>query len=113
MTKYLMMVYTNPVEGREADYNEWYNNVHLGEVLQLPGFVAAQRFAVEPDPSAADGPAHKYLAIYELETDDPQKPVAAINDALVKGELTMSDAVSMSDPASAIYGPVSDRMTST
>ena len=37
-------VLTHPVEGREADYNQWYTEIHLAEVLALPGFVAVQRF---------------------------------------------------------------------
>ncbi len=109
MSKYIMMVYTNPVEGKEDEYNEWYSNVHLSEVLGLPGFVGAQRFELT-DPSAQGAPPHKYLAVYELETDDPNKPSEALNAALVAGELNMSDALDMSNPASAIYGPISDRL---
>jgi hypothetical protein len=30
--KQQFLVFTNPVEGREDEYNEWYDNVHLGDV---------------------------------------------------------------------------------
>ena len=44
MTKHVLLVFTSPVEGREDEYNAWYNDVHLGEVLTADGFVRAQRF---------------------------------------------------------------------
>lgn len=56
----LMMIDVDPA--REAEFNRWYNEEHLPELLALPGFRAARRFL-----SRADGP--RYLAIYEI--DDP------------------------------------------
>lgn len=46
MTKHVLLVFTSPTEGNEAQYNDWYNNVHLAEVLTTDGFVRAQRFKV-------------------------------------------------------------------
>lgn len=111
MNKYIMAVYSNAVEGRDDDYNQWYNDIHLGEVLQVPGFVAAQRFAVAADPVRGEAPAHKYLAIYELETDDPQASLDALGEAVAGGNMNISDAISMNDAAACLYGPISDRVT--
>ena len=44
MPRYNLIVLTNPVDGREDEYNDWYTNVHLDDVLKVPGVVAAQRF---------------------------------------------------------------------
>ena len=110
MSKYIMAVYSNAVTGRDDDYNQWYNDIHLEEVLEVPGFVAAQRFAVAGDPVRGDVPAHKYLAIYELETHDPQVCLAALNEA-VAGGMNISDAISMDDVAACVYGPISERVT--
>jgi hypothetical protein len=41
MAKHVFVVLTNPVEGKEDTYNDWYTNVHLGDVLKVPGIVAA------------------------------------------------------------------------
>ena len=38
MGNYTMVVFTSPVEGREDDYNDWYDNQHLGDVIAAAGF---------------------------------------------------------------------------
>ena len=68
MTKHLLIVVTNPVPGREQEFNRWYDGQHLDDVLKLPGFVAAQRFKLTMDSAQSlPGP---YLAIYEIDADD-------------------------------------------
>lgn len=111
MGKYVLVVNSNATDGKEDEYNAWYNDVHLGEVLQVPGFVAAQRFSVAAEPTAGDAPEHKYLAIYELETEQPQQSLAALGEAVSSGKIAMSDAINMRDVAATLYGPVSDRVT--
>ncbi|MET7402059.1 DUF4286 family protein [Dactylosporangium sp. NPDC005572] len=64
MGKAILVVRTNPVDGREDEYNEWYTNKHVPDILALPGFVAARRYVLaEPDETAE----FRYLAIYEVE----------------------------------------------
>jgi len=111
MNKYVLVVHSNATDGKEDEYNNWYNNTHLGEVTQLPGFVAGQRFAVAAEPTAGEAPKHKYLAIYEMETDDPQQALAVLGEAVSSGKMTMSDAINTQDVAATLYGPVSDRVT--
>lgn len=53
----LMMVDVKPED--EAEFNRWYDEEHLPELMALPGYLAANRFEVE-------GEGAKYLAIYEL-----------------------------------------------
>jgi hypothetical protein len=48
----------------EDEYNNWYNNVHLDDVVSLPGFVRAQRFRLD-EPSKFE---YRHLAIYEIKT---------------------------------------------
>ncbi len=64
MARYKLVALSNAVEGRDDDYNEWYQSQHMPDVLAVPGFVSAERLQV-----LGDGP-YKYLAIYEIETDD-------------------------------------------
>ena len=48
MPKAVMVVYSRPTDpARDDDYNDWYDNVHLREVCEVPGFVSARRY--EPD----------------------------------------------------------------
>jgi len=57
---------------REEEFNDWHNNVHLPDVLKTPGFMAARRYIAK---EYRDGRG-KYLAIYEIETDDIDKTMA-------------------------------------
>ena len=34
----LYMVKSNPVAGKEAEFNRWYSEVHLPEVLKIEAF---------------------------------------------------------------------------
>jgi hypothetical protein len=71
MKQYRLIVLTTPGKGREDEYNEWYQNTHLPEVVAQKGFKSAQRFRV----NKAMSPGHSwpYLAVYEIETDDIDK----------------------------------------
>ena len=67
-----LIVFTAPTDVQEQAYNEWYDNIHLAEVLALPGFNSARRFKLaDAQLSEADSkPAtHKYVAIYEVDHD--------------------------------------------
>jgi hypothetical protein len=67
MARYTLMVFTRPVAGRVEEYNRWYDQTHLSDVLRVPGFVGAQRWAAE-DGDPATGP--RYAAVFDIETDD-------------------------------------------
>lgn len=74
--KFLMIAQSTAKEGREKEFDDWYTNVHLDEVLALPGFVAAQRFKV----ASGNSPFARYAA-YEVEADsakDIWKAAAAL-----------------------------------
>lgn len=104
MARSVLVVYTRPVEGREQEFEEWYSNVHLPEVVALEGFVAARRFAAVPDP-AHDQPAPlPFLAIYEVEDGMLETARQALAEALERSraavgadgtppDLTPSDAL--------------------
>lgn len=90
--EYTMIIYTSPVDGREDDYNAWYDGVHLAEFGALPGVISARRFEVV----AADPDARPvYAAMYETSTD-PGQVLAAMNQAVKNGTMHMSDAIDQS-----------------
>ena len=67
MGKWIVTVGSNCTDAaREAEYNEWYDKTHLPDVLETPGFVRATRYE---NTNPQEGEA-KFLAIYEIETDD-------------------------------------------
>lgn len=69
MRRFKLVVFSEPFEGREDEYNEWYTGRHLADICALEGFTAAQRFKLH---SVSMGTQlNKYMAIYDVETDDP------------------------------------------
>lgn len=98
---YKFLVLSNPVEGREDEYNTWYDNTHLADVLKVDGFVAAQRFSAVPM-EGADQP-YRYMAIYEIEANDPHAVLAALNGRAGTPDMVLSDALG-SDVLAILFG---------
>jgi hypothetical protein len=86
-----LIVYTTPAEGREDEYNDWYDNVHLAEVLALGPFVQATRHRISE--SQVFPVNHTYVAIYDFEG-----PADAALAALVEGAAPMDLSDAMTDP---------------
>lgn len=83
MAKAVWMVFTNCPADREEEFNDWYENMHLPDLLTVEGIVAAQRFRLPDDGPAMVTPTGttavaRYLALYELDTED----VAAVRAAV-------------------------------
>lgn len=70
---YLLMVFIQPAEGREAEFHAWYRE-HMAEVLTRPGFVSARRYA---EVTSSFLPAHDQpnpvMVAYGIQTDDLAK----------------------------------------
>jgi hypothetical protein len=49
LNRYVYMVMSDPMPGREFDFNDGYQNMHMGDLVQLPGWTGAQRFRLVPD----------------------------------------------------------------
>jgi hypothetical protein len=84
--KYTLIVYTSPADGREDEYNAWYDDVHLAEFSALPGVISGRRFKVV----GAGKP--QYAALYELSAH-PDEVMAAMNAGVKDGTVHMTDAV--------------------
>ncbi len=81
MAKWLLVVESNCTDAaREGEFNEWYNKTHLPDVLQTPGFIRAARYE-SSEPLAGKA---KFLATYEIETDDIGKVLKAHSDNMAK-----------------------------
>ena len=58
--KGLLMVWCDIPADKEVEFNHWYNEEHLADLLAIPGFLNGARYE-----AVSGGP--KYLACYELE----------------------------------------------
>lgn len=90
MTSHRMLVFSNAAEGRDQDFNDWYEGHHIPEIVgSAAGFTAAQRYRCSPDQrsSAIECP-WEYLAIYELEIDDVTEAYGALHALRDAGRFT-------------------------
>ena len=106
MRKFTWIVQTNAVPGQEGAFNAWYDDVHLDDLLRIPGVTAARRSQlVETVQMTTDetglkltdaegiGAKYKYLAIYELEADDPAALLQEIKNRSNTPEMVISPAM--------------------
>lgn len=91
MGKYLMVVTSSAKPGREDDYNAWYDGTHLAEICSLPGVTSGRRYdAIAATPHPQPTP---YMAIYEIEAEDPTSVLAEMMRRSQAGEMSMNDAL--------------------
>jgi hypothetical protein len=46
--RYVYLVMSDPLPGKEFDFNDFYQNTHMGDLVQLQGWTGAQRFRLLP-----------------------------------------------------------------
>ncbi len=96
MAKATLVVMTNPVSSEvEDEYNDWYDNVHLQDLVAVDGVASAQRFRVLDigAPPDAPSPSHRYLALYEVEADDLEAVAQEVARRAEAGEMVITPAL--------------------
>tara|TARA_B100000315_G_scaffold92408_1_gene85124 strand:- start:141 stop:542 length:402 start_codon:yes stop_codon:yes gene_type:complete len=63
-TVFVVMMDVDPEH--EDEFHRWYNDEHLPERLEIPGYVSARRFVLEEGEGVL-----KYLCIWEMEDGGP------------------------------------------
>lgn len=90
MARFKMLVLSSPLDGRDDEFNTWYDNVHLPDVFRVPGVVGAERFRMR------SGDRWQYLAIYELDCDDSAAVEAELMKRAGTADMAMTEAFDMS-----------------
>ncbi|MDV8070648.1 DUF4286 family protein [Rhodococcus sp. IEGM 1366] len=92
MAKGIYYVESRPVSPEmAAEYNTWYNEVHLPEIVAIDGFRSARRLA----PVDGVGP---YVALYEMEGDDLEEVLARMLSVANDGGFVMSETLQLDPP---------------
>jgi hypothetical protein len=110
MARHTFVVFTNAVEGREDEFNDWYDHRHLPDVLAVEGFVAAQRFRLSDTEPTQEFP-HRYLALYEVESEDLEKVQQALAEAGETGVMMISESLDRPDAVARYFTPITNRVT--
>lgn len=112
--KDLMLVFSNPTPGQEEAYNDWYDRTHLAEIVAVPGIAAGRRYELAPVevPGAGAPPAHRYLAVYELD-GDPDEVIAECARRMASGEIPIPGSIDMSTMVTTVWRPRGPLRTSS
>jgi len=86
MGEYKLLALTNCLEGREDEFNKWYDEKHIPEVRRVPGVLSGKRFQ-RVGGRGEQEPRYEYLAIYDVDTDDPDSFLETLEDYLANGKI--------------------------
>jgi hypothetical protein len=96
-----LFAFTNPVRGREAEYNEWQHKQHLPDGLKNPGFVGVKRYKLADTQLTGETGRAAYVNVWEIESDNL---AATLKEAANRQrDAVMSDAMDISSIRTAIY----------
>jgi hypothetical protein len=96
MGRFKMVAFSDPVAEYAGEFDEWYLE-HLHEVVDVPGFTAAQQFKLHD--VVMGEMKNRFMAIYDLETDDPK----ACFDALVGRHYVMGRSLDQASVTLAFF----------
>jgi hypothetical protein len=93
MSRHLMCVMTSPAEGKEADFERWYDGQHVPDVRRVPGVLTAQRFRLSDVQHKQPPFPQKYFAFYDVETDDLEEFSNEILRRVGTSDMPMTDSL--------------------
>lgn len=120
----LMIAMLTPTEGREAEFNRWYDDVHAAEALATPGLASITRYKMA-DAVLFPGTelSTSYLTVYELDDDSAgtiETVATSLRDVFLGGndtdgrhisEIRFTDLIDMTDVAAGFATEVAARRT--
>jgi hypothetical protein len=110
MPTYYFMVLSNPADGQEDEFNSWYDEEHIEDLLSVEGITSAQRYRFAALGPGQDEAAYRYAAIYEAEADDVATAQQNLMTALTSGRFARSDAIAPGALATW-FEPIGERRT--
>ena len=93
MAKFKFYGFTNPVAGREDEFNAWYDTTHLADLLKVPGILSAQRFRLTEEQRAAGPHPYRYLAVYDCEAESVGSVISELKARSGTERMPISDSM--------------------
>lgn len=102
-----LVVFSNVVAGREAEFNKWYSDVHVPDVLRAaPEIKSAKRYALNTIALPEGQSGWQYMTVYEVAAEQLQGVLERMNAAMANGEFEMSDAADVTSIALLYATPI-------
>ena len=101
MAKGVFLAFSNAANDQvHEEYNEWYDNVHMKEVLALPGVISARRvkLANAQIMPGDDAGGRNYLALYEVEVENWEDLARVQQQGFANGNITINTDLLQLDP---------------
>lgn len=112
MSRYVFVVMTNSVEGKDDEFNEWYTGRHLADVVALPPYVSARRYRLASTSPEQEAP-HRYLALYEVETDDLDETRKLLASVVRTDAMPWTDSIDDKTIKGWYYEPITEVVEQT
>lgn len=91
--RFLFVIATRPVEGRAAEFEQYYEEQHIADLLAVPGIMSASRYRVLTGHADWLGAS---LGIYEVEAEDAGSVMAEMASRYGTDRMPRSGAVDSS-----------------
>jgi hypothetical protein len=93
MTLQFVLVVSDCLAGREAEYNDYYDNRHIPDIMaQQAECVSAQRFSVTKHFGPDGLPVWRFSTLYTIETNDLDAYLRQSTELMASGRLPPSEA---------------------
>jgi hypothetical protein len=93
----VLIVEAHPASPDQAtEFHDWYEHIHMKEMVALDGVISAQRFA----PLAGEGP---FVAVYRIQGDDLDALAARLTAVTRSGKLSPPVGIRLDPPPTVRY----------
>ena len=107
MKKFVVHVLAEPRDERDEEFNRYYDEIHLDEVLATTGWQSAQRFKLAAQ-AGSECPL-PYLASYEVEAESAQAVIDRLN--ATREQRQQSSALNKRTAGLWVYEVLTDKLT--
>ncbi len=80
-----MLVFSNPIDGLEKEYLDWYAGQHIHDLLRIPGYVGCKFYELSEKQLSVGEQRYKYMIIWDIETDDIDSVMKEIKERMNDG----------------------------
>jgi hypothetical protein len=110
-SRHAYLALTNPKTGRDDEFNAWYDEHHLPEIVHhTPGFLVGQRFERAKAQRPGQDLPWRYIALYDVAADDIQASLDAIVPLIKERAFTSPRGALDPGHASWTYTAIRDRV---